>query len=46
MHPHYCGNLAHDIPMFCLWLLSLAPDWTPMVAHLRERMQARVRAAH
>lgn len=46
MHPHYCGNMAHDVPMFFLWLMSFAPDWVPMIAHARGRMLARVRAAH
>lgn len=42
MHVHFCGNLAHDIPMGILGLLSFAPDWAPMVAGIRANMRARL----
>lgn len=42
MHIHFCGNPAHDIPMFILWALSFAPDWAPMVEHVRAKLRARL----
>lgn len=41
MHLHFCGNLAHDVPMFVLWVLTFAPDWMPAIGALRDRVRAR-----
>jgi hypothetical protein len=39
MNLHFCGNLAHDVPMLALWVISFAPDWTPAIGLFRAKLR-------
>jgi len=39
MHFHFCGDIVHDLVHNFVVLLSLAPEWVPLVGSLRERLR-------
>lgn len=35
MHFHFCGDIVHDVVHNLVILLNMAPDWVPLMAHMK-----------
>lgn len=35
MHFHFCGDIIHDVVHNLVILLNMAPDWVPLMAHMK-----------